>query len=179
MVLSLDHSDAAKEAAFSWTDSDGTPHAWGFNGNGRLGDGTTVNRTDPVQVDQTGVLAGKTITSIAGGGNFSMALTATGSIHAWGQGTKGELGNGAFLNSSVPVTVTTSGTALAGTTVSAITAGNLTSYARAENGPILAWGAAGNGRSAAHYQATDASAVNGHAPHPPPPRNGVGGSPLL
>jgi alpha-tubulin suppressor-like RCC1 family protein len=125
---------------------DGTLHAWGFNGGGRLGDGTTTNSADPVQVDQSGVLAGKTITSIACGGNFSMALDSAGGIYTWGRGIQGELGNGAFADSSVPVAVTTAGTALAGQLVTAITGGNVTGYALAQSGLVAAWGVASSGR---------------------------------
>lgn len=56
--------------------SDGKLFAWGNNSSGQLGDGTTINRVIPVQTDLTGVLSGKTITSIACGGNHTLVLAA-------------------------------------------------------------------------------------------------------
>ena len=55
--------------------SDGTVWAWGYNGDGRLGNGTNTNSNTPVQVLGTGgvgYLSG--VTAIAGGGFFSLAL---------------------------------------------------------------------------------------------------------
>jgi alpha-tubulin suppressor-like RCC1 family protein len=37
----------------------------------------------------------------------SQALCSDGSLWSWGSGTSGELGNGAFNNSAVPVQVST------------------------------------------------------------------------
>ena len=69
--------------------SDGTVWAWGANYYGQLGDGSTTNRTTPVQVSGlTGVVA------IAGGGNHSLALKSDGTVYAWGYNNRGQLGDG-------------------------------------------------------------------------------------
>ena len=66
-----DHSLALK--------SDGTVWAWGWNGYGQLGDGSTTNRLTPVPVSGlTGVVA------IAGGDYHSLALKSDGTVWAWG-----------------------------------------------------------------------------------------------
>src|SRR5439155_1351753 len=52
--------------------SDGSVLAWGFNGNGELGDGTTTNRTTPVGV--SGLGAGSNVTAIAAGAGHNLAL---------------------------------------------------------------------------------------------------------
>jgi alpha-tubulin suppressor-like RCC1 family protein len=44
--------------------SDGKLYAWGYNGIGQLGDGSTINRPSPVQV---GLPAGVTPTAVAAG----------------------------------------------------------------------------------------------------------------
>ncbi len=54
--------------------SDGTVWAWGYNLYGQLGDGSTTNRTSPVQVSG---LSG--IGALAGGAFFSLAATSAGS----------------------------------------------------------------------------------------------------
>lgn len=56
---------------------DGTVWAWGYNYYGQLGDGTTTNRSTPVQVSGlTNVIA------IAAGGSFSVALKSDGTVWA-------------------------------------------------------------------------------------------------
>jgi alpha-tubulin suppressor-like RCC1 family protein len=82
--------------------ADGTLAAWGSNGGGALGDGTTINRTTPVEVDRTGTLAGKTVMKIIAGGGFSLALCGDGSIASWGGYDGGRLGFGTHENSRVP-----------------------------------------------------------------------------
>ena len=59
--------------------SDGTVRAWGNNGYGQLGDGSTTARSTPAVVPG---LAG--ITSIGGGFAHTLALKADGSALAWG-----------------------------------------------------------------------------------------------
>ena len=59
--------------------SDGTVWAWGGNAHGQLGDGTTTQRTTPVQVSG---LTG--ITAIATGGGHGLAVRNDGTVWAWG-----------------------------------------------------------------------------------------------
>lgn len=59
--------------------ANGTIWAWGYNGDGRLGDGTEVNRNVPVQVHGlTGIVA------VAAGFGNSAAITGDGSVWVWG-----------------------------------------------------------------------------------------------
>ncbi|MBN8459840.1 MAG: cadherin-like beta sandwich domain-containing protein [Verrucomicrobia bacterium] len=125
---------------------DGSLAAWGNNGSGNLGDGSTTNRSVPVLVNMSGLLAGKTVTAIAVGGNSNMALCADGSLAAWGSNSNGQLGNNSTTNSSLPVRVEPSG-ALAGKSVTAIACGlNGNSYAMTADGGIAAWGANSEGQ---------------------------------
>ena len=59
--------------------SDGTVWAWGFNSNGQLGNGTTVNSSVPVQVSGL-----TTVTAIAAGRFNALALKADGTVGGWG-----------------------------------------------------------------------------------------------
>jgi alpha-tubulin suppressor-like RCC1 family protein len=80
--------------------SDGTVWAWGRNTSGQLGDGTTQDRSDPVQVQ------GLTdIVAIDTGSWHSIALQADGTVWAWGSNEYGQLGNGTTQDSLVPVQV--------------------------------------------------------------------------
>lgn len=89
--------------------SDGTVAAWGFNGSGQLGDGTTTQRQLPVAVSRTGALAGKTVVDIAMGNAHAIALCSDGSVAAWGQGFDGQLGHGSSTSSTIPVLVSRAG----------------------------------------------------------------------
>lgn len=57
--------------------------AWGGNGLGQLGDGTTQTRPTPVMINMT-ALYGKTISKIFAFGATSAALTSDGELWAWG-----------------------------------------------------------------------------------------------
>ena len=96
----------------------GKAYCWGVNWGGMLGNGTTSDSLVPQAVVDTGVLAGKTVTDIAVGDAHGCAV-ASGQAYCWGEGSAGQLGNGALNDSLVPVAVSTSGV-LAGKTVTKI-----------------------------------------------------------
>ena len=127
--------------------TDGTLYSWGYNGDGDLGNGDTTfaDQYAPVQVVQTGVLAGKTVESIAAGKGFSLALCADGTLFSWGYNGDGELGNGdnTFSDSPVPVQVIQTGV-LAGKTNSRISAGDF-GLALCSNGTMATWGYGSDG----------------------------------
>jgi len=119
--------------------SDGTVAAWGYNVDGQLGNSSTTNSSVPVLVTQSGVLAGKTVVSMAAGIYHSVALCSDGTVAAWGYNYEGELGNNSTTNSSVPVLVTQSGV-LAGKAVVSIAAGGDHNFALCSDGTVAAWG---------------------------------------
>lgn len=88
-------------------DSNGSVWAWGGNGVGQLGDGTTTNRSTPVQVkdpsDPVGLLT-HVIAAIASSG-YSLALKDDGTVLAWGANGTGQLGDGTNTNRSTPAQV--------------------------------------------------------------------------
>jgi len=75
--------------------SDNTLWAWGYNGNAQLGDGTTTNRTSPVQItsynDWTQVACGKVVAYFFG---HSVAIRDNGTLWACGLNNYGQLGFG-------------------------------------------------------------------------------------
>ncbi len=96
----------------------GKAYCWGVNWGGMLGNGSMSDSLVPEAVVDTGVLAGKTVTDIAVGDAHGCAV-ASGQAFCWGEGSRGQLGNGALNDSLVPVAVSTAGV-LAGKTVTKI-----------------------------------------------------------
>jgi alpha-tubulin suppressor-like RCC1 family protein len=123
--------------------STGQVLAWGYNVHGQLGNGTTTITgcfciSTPVAVS---LPSGTTVTAIAGGGSVSLALTSTGQVLAWGDNQLGQLGNGSFPDSNIPVAVSLP----SGTTVIAIAGGGVHDLALTSTGQVLAWGFNGDG----------------------------------
>ncbi len=82
-------------------DDEGGAWCWGESGDGRLGDGTTSEHSVPVRV----VGLADRVTQIAAGGHHSCALLEDASVWCWGQNDEGQLGDGSFSSSLVPVRV--------------------------------------------------------------------------
>jgi alpha-tubulin suppressor-like RCC1 family protein len=113
--------------------STGQALAWGNNWAGQLGDGTNTGRTAPVFVS---LPAGTTVTAVEAGDSHSLAVTSTGQALGFGRNNFGQLGNGDNDDTAVPV----SASLPAGTTVTAVEAGDSHSLALTSAGEVLAWG---------------------------------------
>ena len=105
-------------------DTAGAAYCWGASALGS-GPGETVAYA-PVAVDTSGGLAGRTLTQISAGFDHTCALDSAGAAYCWGNNREGQLGAGSAGGySDVPVAVNTSG-ALAGKTLTKISAGFFT-----------------------------------------------------
>ncbi len=76
----------------------------------------------------------QTITSITGGGGHSLAIKNDGTVKSWGANNFGELGNGTFTSSNVPLNISSL------TGIIAIAAGANHSLALKNDGTLQAWG---------------------------------------
>jgi alpha-tubulin suppressor-like RCC1 family protein len=90
-----------QETSYALT-STGTVLAWGFGGDGGLGDGSLSGSDIPVVVS---LPTGTKVTALGAEYYGALARTSAGSLLAWGYGYFGDLGNGSTANSDVPVSV--------------------------------------------------------------------------
>lgn len=118
----------------------GSVLAWGQDFIGQLGNG----RLSPsVLTPQPVMLPPSTrITQVAAGCNHALALTASGTVLAWGENLSGQLGDGGRALSDTPVAVRLP----AGTVAKQVAAGCNTSYALTTKGAVYAWGSGSEGQ---------------------------------
>ena len=122
---------------------------WGNNAEGKLGDGSIVDSTTPVDV--YGLSEG--VASISGTHKHTCALMNSGEVKCWGRNWHGELGDGTTEYRVTPVTPQ----GLTGG-VTAIAAGGFHTCALIYDGTIRCWGANWHG------EVGDGTDVERHSP---------------
>lgn len=138
-VVHLPEEDSINEVAAGSAHSlaltsDGRVLSWGRNHLGQLGDGGTTSRATPSEVD---LPRGVSVTDVAAGAAHSLALTADGTLLAWGDNSYGQLGDGTTTNRSTPVEIRLP----AAITITELATGGLYhSLALTDEGHLLSWG---------------------------------------
>ena len=127
-VIAISASDSY-EAFTVALKSNGTVWAWGNNRYGQLGDGTTTDRTTPVQVMNLNSIA-----SLSTGDDHTVAVKSDGTVWAWGRNGSGQLGDGSTTSRITPVQVT----GVSG--IIAVAAGQSYTLALKNDGTVWAWG---------------------------------------
>ena len=108
---------------------DGGITSWGWNDYGQLGNGTDVDRTEPVAGPQL-----DNVIKLAAGKYHSLALLTNGNLMSWGGNSKGQLGDGTINQNFSPIDVINLAEVV---DISAISEHNL---ALKSNGTVMAWG---------------------------------------
>ena len=138
---------ATGESSSCAVDYDGYVRCWGLNDAGQLGDGTNTSDDGGVYVEALDTnsddLTGVSVTS---NGSTVCALSVAGTVWCWGYGLQGGLGNGASLNSSVPVRVTGIDGLTPATTAEVVASGGASQCAVMESGAVKCWGANAQGQ---------------------------------
>jgi uncharacterized repeat protein (TIGR02543 family) len=120
-------------------------YAWGGNGSGQLGDGTTANNSTSTLIIFPGLQVGETIEQISTGSAHSLAVTSTGRLYAWGRNNIGQLGDGTTVNKLIPTLISFTGLE-AGEMIEQVNASLSYSIALTTNGRVYAWGGNGGGQ---------------------------------
>ena len=109
---------------------DRSVRCWGFNGNGRLGDGTTTNRSLPTPVPGLG-----RVRSLFVGQRHTCVALEAGPVQCWGANEYGQLGDGTKVDRLSPTDIP----ALGGDTRKVV-GGFDYGCALKDGGAVLCWG---------------------------------------
>jgi alpha-tubulin suppressor-like RCC1 family protein len=115
--------------------TNGTLWAWGYNMDGQVGDGTTINKTVPTQIGTASNW--KMVTAHF---NNSFAIKTNGTLWGWGDNTDGQLGDGTIVGKLVPTQIGTQNN------WSSVSVGFAHTLAIKTNGTLWAWGSNSFGR---------------------------------
>jgi alpha-tubulin suppressor-like RCC1 family protein len=146
-VVGLPSTARVTELTSSWGGggvllSDGAYYDWGYNAAGQVGNGSTANSDAPVRVERP-----SGVRQISQGGSGptngqTVAILANGAVWAWGNNTKGQLGNGSTSSSDVPVPVKVP----SGVAFEKIDSGGYSCFAIDGSSRLWAWGGNQNGQ---------------------------------
>ncbi|MFJ5899456.1 hypothetical protein ACIQFZ_29230 [Streptomyces sp. NPDC093064] len=133
-ALAAAASGGVPTSAHAAAASEASALAWGYNGAGQLGDGTTTSRTVAGPVSSGGGMV-----QVAAGDNHSLALLWNGEVRAWGNNSYNQLGDGTTTLRTTPVPVSGLPGA-SGLRMVQVAAGSYSSAALRSDGTVWTWG---------------------------------------
>ena len=119
----------------------GSVSCWGRGSNGQLGNGETSNKYTPTLTSSLGI--GRTAVAISSGAAHTCAILDNGDVACWGDGVRGQLGNGGTSDKSMPTLTSSLGT---GRTAVAISSGEYHTCAILDTGQVSCWGLNSDGQ---------------------------------
>lgn len=140
-VIGLPSGEKVTALTSSWEGSgtllaDGSYYDWGYNAAGQLGNGTMTYSAVPVKVGLPAAVKDVFQGGSGAKNGQTIAVLKDGSVWAWGNNDRGQLGTGTRTNSDVPVEVHVP----RGVTFVEVSSGGYASYAIDEIGRLWAWG---------------------------------------
>ena len=146
MIDSLGGHFNAGQVATCGIDTDGVAWCWGDNFFHQLGNGTTDDSENPVQVSANPA-SGFTNTAVTdiSVGNMSACAIEGGSVYCWGYNSAGQLGDGTTDISSIPVKVADNGS-FTNSGISQVSVGSMSACALNSSGVAFCWGTNSYGR---------------------------------
>lgn len=128
---------AGAQHAFGIDTSDNL-YGWGDNSSGQVGDNTITNRSSPVAI--VGGLKFSKVYGSTQGTGYSLGITTSGDLYAWGDNATGNLGDNSTTSRSSPVLV------VGGRKWIYAAAGQNHSLAVDSTGALYAWGSNASGQ---------------------------------
>jgi alpha-tubulin suppressor-like RCC1 family protein len=114
--------------------------------NNQYGELGIASTSGEIRVENVNIPGSPRITTVAAGGFFSMALSDSGVVYAWGRNNKGQLGDGSTLDRHQPQPVI----GLENLRIVAIAAGQAHALALTDTGQVYAWGDNARGQLGRH-----------------------------
>lgn len=127
----------------------GALYTWGAGSQGRLGDGTVVNKSSPVKIGSN------SWSSVGAGAATGYGIDISGRLYAWGWNNTGQLGISTLVNTSSPVLVS----GPAATSWALIAGGGQHALATTLNRTLYAWGLGTSGQLGNNSALTTSSPV--------------------
>lgn len=113
---------------------------WGRNSSGQLGDGTNTNKNTPTEISGCIIPAVGCWESVTGGGSFTIGKKSDGTLWAWGENNRNQLGDGTTTAKNSPVQISTA------VNWKSITSGLGHTLATKNDGTLWGWGSSGFGQ---------------------------------
>lgn len=121
--------------------SEGRLFMWGNNEYGQLGDGTTIWRNAPTEINNHFLLLlDETVIQVSLGFAHSSALTSEGRLFMWGYNAVGELGDGTIMSRHTPVEISDQFNLNEGENIFQVSLAYLRSSALTSEGRLFMWG---------------------------------------
>ena len=120
---------------------------WGYGGNGQLGNGqNSQSRTSVVVLNHTGNGPLTEIKQISSGPDHTCGVKKSSKVLCWGEGDSGQLGNGEYDNSNIPVFVRNIDGVGDLRGVQQVSTGYEHTCALKKNRTVLCWGGGSSGK---------------------------------
>ena len=137
-LSNVDSITAGSTSYFCAHKSDNSVACWGYNGQGQLGNGNTIDQTSPTPVPPP-AMTGPYV-SVHAGMEFTCALTTGGQVACWGDNDYKQLGDGTTTDSTSAKTIPGISGALA------LAVGTASACAVLADRTLKCWGINGDGR---------------------------------